>query len=330
MAHQPPIEEPQINNTGNLCPPRNPWHGKHGMYLDLRCCLQHFSPARETDMFAHVLSDIHLEMDTSATKQRDVTWYFDPGNRADTLFLLGDIGKDDEESYRAFLASCCEKYQKIFLVLGNHEVYGSSFEETVARARELCRDCCSGKLVLLERDTYDLPGLDIRIAGTTLWSHVTEEQMSSIGCFIADFHAIQGWTVAENNRVHASSLQWLAEEALRALADNKKLIVMTHHAPLLRSCHSKHLGSPLSSAFETDLSEFIKANGHIKLWLHGHTHHSDARMVGNALVLSNQYGYAADTDARETFDPMLKIDLAGLVKSPCVSGPLGRANTTSL
>ena len=260
-------------------------------------------------MFAHVLSDIHLELDKCAAKQ-DISNYFDSSNKADYLFLLGDIGKDYEDSYTAFLTSCTNKYQKVFLIAGNHDFFSSSIEKTVGRLRKMCKD--NDKLVFLNNDTYDIPNSDIRIAGTTLWSEVVEDQASDIRCFIADYRAIKEWSVEHNNYTHAQSVKWLKKENDRAKVDSKKLIVMTHHAPLLQSCHPKHLGSPLSSAFETDLSQLIRANEHIKLWLHGHTHHSDVRTIGKTIVLSNQYGYFGEKDAHEKFNPKLRIDLSKL------------------
>jgi predicted phosphodiesterase len=261
-------------------------------------------------MFAHVLSDIHLEMD-KCPATHDISNYFSPVNKADYLFLLGDIGVPHEDSYSKFLQSCTRKYQKVFMVAGNHEMYHTTgedtVEDTVSKLREICTE--NEKLVFLDKETYDLPGLNIRIAGTTLWSRVTEAQMSDIRCFISDYRAIKGWTVEHNNYVHANCVQWLKMETEKAKQDGKKLVIMTHHAPLLNSCHPKHMGSPLSSAYETDLSELIKVNPHISLWLHGHTHHSEARTVGSTTVLSNQCGYSADKDAKASFNPDLRIDL---------------------
>lgn len=258
-------------------------------------------------MFAHVLSDIHLEMDKCPAKQ-DISNYFDPvTNKASFIFLLGDIGNPNEDSYRKFLRSCTTCYQKVFIVAGNHEMYHDTVEDTVAKLRELCKE--NDKLVFLDDSTYDLPEQNLRIAGTTLWSKVTDEQMPNIRCFISDYRAIKGWSVEHNNRVHANCVDWLKKETEKAKQDGTKLLIMTHHAPLTHSCHPKHTGSPLSSAFETDLSQLIASNPHISFWLHGHTHHSQSRTIGSTTVLSNQFGYEADIDAKTSFCHDLRIDL---------------------
>lgn len=257
-------------------------------------------------MFAHVLSDVHLEMDTSCPEKHDISNYFSPTNKADYLFLLGDIGNPFQDTYLHFLQSCINYgYKKIFIIAGNHEMYNNTVEDAVVKLHELCKD--NDTLVFLNESTYDLPELNLRIAGTTLWSKVVDEQMSNVRCFISDHRAIKGWSVEHNNNTHANCVEWLKKETERAEHDGKKLIIMTHHAPLLNSCHPKHIGSVLSSAFEIDLSRFIVSNPHITLWLYGHTHYSQARTIGSTTVLSNQYGYVADKDAKGSFNPDLHI-----------------------
>lgn len=261
---------------------------------------------RKEKMLAHIVSDIHLEM--NKTPITNVSDLFEKDNIADVIFLSGDIGNVCEDSYWAFLTSCSETYQTVFVILGNHEAYGTTLEKAVRTIRERSKD--RNNIVFLNKDTYDLEELGIRIAGTTLWSHVVGEQRSDIGCFISDHRAIRDWSVEHNNVAHAGCLKWLEKEIDRARADGKKLVIMTHHAPLLKSCHAKHLGSPLSSAFETDLSALIIANPHIRLWIYGHTHFSDARKIGETLVLSNQRGYAGENSIG--FDRALCVDLSNL------------------
>lgn len=258
-------------------------------------------------MLAHILSDIHLEMDKSGSQveKTDIKYYFDESSQADILFLLGDIGNVYQDRYWNFMRSCSKRYKKVFVILGNHEMYGTCVENAVKKMREQCKTM--DNVVFLNKDTYDIDHLGIRIAGTTLWSHVEDEQMSDIRCFISDHRAILGWSVEENNCTHATSLKWLKREIDRARVDEKKLIIMTHHAPLLNSCHPKHRGSPLSSAFQTDLSDLIRANPHICMWMYGHTHHTDKRKIGETLVISNQHGYSGED---VYFDRSLVIDLA--------------------
>lgn len=101
-------------------------------------------------MLAHILSDIHLEMDkNSNTEKTDIIYYFD--NQADILFLLGDIGNVYEDRYWNFIRSCADRYKKVFVILGNHEMYGTCVENAVKKMREQCKTI--DNVVFLNRDT---------------------------------------------------------------------------------------------------------------------------------------------------------------------------------
>lgn len=90
------------------------------------------SPPPPSPLFQY-MSDLHLEVG-----QQYLTFDFDP--RAPYLILAGDIGRlVDYESYLAFLRKQMARYERVFLVLGNHEFYGTSFEAGVARARAAWR-----------------------------------------------------------------------------------------------------------------------------------------------------------------------------------------------
>jgi predicted phosphohydrolase len=227
------------------------------------------------------------------------------------LFLPGDLGNPRDATYEAFLASCAKRYGTVFLVLGNHEFYGSSIKCTVDGVREICAR--HHNVILLHNETHDIPGTGIRIAGTTLWSRVDEAQKDAVECFIADYRRIEDWYVERNNAMHLECVQWLVREAERARVDGVRLVVMTHHAPYTKSGHPRHWGLPLSSAFETDLTWLIHANPHILAWMHGHTHYSGVRTICKTMVISNQYGFPWERalgKEHDAFNPAMEI--AGL------------------
>lgn len=67
-----------------------------------------------------IMSDLHLEFGRSYE-----SFSFKP--TAPYLALLGDIGRTIDEPYFAFLGMLLTNYDKVFLVMGNHEGYGSSY-----------------------------------------------------------------------------------------------------------------------------------------------------------------------------------------------------------
>ena len=57
---------------------------------------------------------------------------------------------------------------QVFLILGNHELYGSSYSNARRRVAEICAK--RPNLHLLDRNSYLVPGTNVRIIGATLVS----------------------------------------------------------------------------------------------------------------------------------------------------------------
>lgn len=83
-------------------------------------------------------------------------------------------------------------------------------------------------------------------------------------------------------------------------------MVITHHAPTLRSLEeSPHAGSLLDAAFANHWEDLMGGD-RVALWVHGHTHTSvDFEMAGTRVV-SNQRGYPGEESG---FQPLLVIEL---------------------
>ena len=91
-----------------------------------------------------VLSDLHLEVG-----QQYPT--FDFPTTAPNLILAGDIGLlSNYEAYLDFLHNQTERYDRVFLVLGNHELYGLDFATALSTAKKLEKEPrLGGKLSFL-------------------------------------------------------------------------------------------------------------------------------------------------------------------------------------
>lgn len=124
-----------------------------------------------------VVSDIHLE----SPKAYDI---FEIVPRAPHLALLGDIGYVfHKQEYFDFLRRHLLKFRTIFLVLGNHEPWHSTwdatkeairgFETQISQERQSSANL--GAFVLLDRTVYHLAeenGKSVAILGCTLFSRV--------------------------------------------------------------------------------------------------------------------------------------------------------------
>lgn len=72
---------------------------------------------------------------------------------------------------------------------------------------------------------------------------------------------------------------------------NKKVVIITHHAPSVKSIHAKYLSGYANACYASNLEQFILDNPNIKLWIHGHVHNNFDYMVGDCRVVCNPRGY---------------------------------------
>lgn len=240
-----------------------------------------------------VLSDLHLEINEQYL-------YFEIPVCAKHLILGGDVGRlMDYDNYRDFLQKQTDRFELVFLILGNHEFYHDTFAAGLQKSRQLEQEpSLNGRLILLHRGRYDIPESHVTILSCTLWSKVPDKAGDIVRSKIQDFKKIQDWTVDDHNGSHQSDLAWLLSEMESIQSKNKtqkrkrSILVVTHHAPSLQNTSSpQHANNPWSSAFATDiLSEISKSSG-IKFWVFGHTHYTTEFKVQGIRVVSNQRGY---------------------------------------
>ncbi|KAB8213095.1 hypothetical protein BDV33DRAFT_197103 [Aspergillus novoparasiticus] len=220
-----------------------------------------------------ILSDLHLESPAAYDM-----FNIDP--KAPFLALLGDVGYVKDEGFFLFLRKQLAKFRVVFLVLGNHEAYHSSWAETKSNMQRFKdtidassgRGEALGKFILLDRTRYDISPT-VTILGCTLFSQVAPEQKESVSFGLNDFYHVRD-----------------------CFEPGRKVIVLTHFCP---STHQnvidpKHTNSKLSSGFMTDLSsEPCWQQKIVALWGFGHTHlNCDFRDPATGKrVISNQRGY---------------------------------------
>lgn len=238
-----------------------------------------------------ILSDLHLEINQQYTA-------FEVPVCSKYLVLAGDIGRlQDYDNYLSFLQMQAASFEKVFLVLGNHEFYGGSFESGHEKATRLAQEpSLNGRVVLLHQQRHDIPNSDITILGCTLWSHVPEESRDIAQYKIQDFHQIKDWKIDQHNAAHQSDLAWLQNEIQtihqksQTQSSTRSVVVVTHHAPSLqRTSRPEHEKNPWSVAFGTDLLS-QRWEG-VKVWVFGHTHYTTEFKQRGIRIVSNQRGY---------------------------------------
>ncbi|KAL4723862.1 hypothetical protein ACLX1H_009507 [Fusarium chlamydosporum] len=221
-----------------------------------------------------IMSDLHLELNRQYAT-------FDFPVKAPFLILGGDIGRMiDYDMFLPFLARQTARFEKVFLVLGNHEFYEMSYDEGIAKARQLEKEeTLGGKLVLLDRNRWDDPDSKLTIVGATLWSKIDSSAAEIVTLRVSDFKKISGWSVARHNEHHDRDLAYLSK-TVTELSDlpsesQRTVLVVTHHAPCVAgSSKPAHANAPFRSAFSTDIIQAREFAKGVAVWMFGHTHYT--------------------------------------------------------
>jgi Calcineurin-like phosphoesterase len=245
-----------------------------------------------------IISDLHMELPAAYS-------IFEIEPKAPYLALLGDIGYVKDAGFFDFLRKQLRAFQLVFLVLGNHEPYHSSWTDAISEVMRFqaesqaafARGETSGQLILLNRTRYDLSP-SVTILGCTLFSRVTEAQTEMVSFGLNDFYYIKDWTIETHREAHLADLAWLNGEidSISRSEPERSIVVLTHYCPLTddKVVDPKHRDSKISSGFMSDLSsEPCWTREAVKLWAFGHTHFNSDFVdpPSGKRVLSNQMGY---------------------------------------
>jgi predicted phosphodiesterase len=249
----------------------------------------------------YVLSDLHLE------RQH----FTPPPVDADVIVLAGDIsvGTRGMEWARELADG-----RTVLYVVGNHEFYGHALPGLI---EELRASAAGSSIHVLENEELVVDG--VRFLGCTLWSDFEfdgvdrrAEAMALCERVVNDYGRISigsdGRPLApdDTRRIHLTSRAWL--DARLAQSYPGPTVVVTHHAPLIRTRPSSPLLRALAGAFASDVTELMGGD-RVALWIFGHTHRVADLELRGTRVISNPRGYPHQPVAG--FDPAYVIEVDG-------------------
>ncbi len=245
-------------------------------------------------MRIYLLSDLHNEFDPFTPEQLD----------CDVVILAGDIdlkARGVEWAKQSFSVP-------VLYVPGNHEFYGGHLTHTLEKLRAVQDD----RVRVLDRDEVILAG--VRFLGAIMWTDFAATGNPHIAAFSAqnalnDFRQIR----AENyRRIRPADLIALAVKTKDWLRDRLSepfdgpTVVITHHAPTLRSLQDNpHAGTHLDAAFANRWEDLMSGD-QVALWVHGHSHTAVDYEVAGTRVVSNPRGYPGEETG---FGPDLVIEV---------------------
>jgi predicted phosphodiesterase len=254
-------------------------------------------------MKLHILSDLHLNVADFAA----------PATDADVVILAGDIARPAKASAWAKALG-----KPVVYVPGNHEFYGGSIDGTV---RELREACAGSNVHVLNRDAVVLDG--VRFLGAVLWTdfaiftdpETRARAIAEAQSVVLDFTRIRADSLCErpfspedSAVLFRDAAQWL--DARLSEPFDGPTVVVTHHAPSLRSVHPRFEGSLLNACFVSD-AEHLLAGARADLWIHGHLHDSFDYVAQGTRVLCNPRGYAkGGVNENEAFDPGFTVSVS--------------------
>lgn len=245
-------------------------------------------------MRIHLLSDLHNEFGPFTPQPVD----------CDVVILAGDIDVK---------ARAVEWARQVFsgpvlYVLGNHEFYGGHLSHTLQKMRAAQDD----RVRVLERDEVILGG--VRFLGATMWTDFSATGNTPMACLSAqnamnDFRQIrtEGYRRIRPADLVARSLQtkdWLRMKLAQPFAG--PTVVITHHAPTLRSLQGGPLADTHMAAAYANRWEDLMGGERMALWVHGHSHRAVDYEVAGTRVLCNPRGYPGEETG---FRPDLLIEL---------------------
>lgn len=195
-------------------------------------------------------SDLHLEKRSSIPRIQQV---------ADTLLLAGDIGHPNTEIYKEFFSLYSLKYEKIFIVDGNHE-----WDKGIPNPKRFQH---LNNVFLLDNSHILLDNKWI-IVGTTLWTQTTQQQKNQ------------------------KAINYL-NHILDSNDPELKMIILTHHLPswdLITPFYQKKYPEKTLSRFANHLDYLFHKPNAPWLWVCGHSHCKLEKKLGRTQCVINTFG----------------------------------------
>jgi len=235
-----------------------------------------------------------------------------PENDADIVILAGDISRPAQAiSWAAGID------KPVLYVAGNHEFYGSGMGRTTAQLRN---HAAGTRIRILDNEAVVLSG--VRFLGTTLWSDFNldgagmarKDAITQALKLVRDFHRIESdtqpgskLTPGEMEALFVRNRAWLRDRLDEPF--DGPTVVVTHHAPSMKSIHPRFALSPINTCFVSN-SEYLMDRSRVDLWIHGHTHDSFDYYVNGTRVVCNSRGYVLNgVIENAAFDPDLVVEV---------------------
>jgi UDP-2,3-diacylglucosamine pyrophosphatase LpxH len=242
------------------------------------------------------VTDAHLEWLSEGPETNHLAIFLKTlsDSETDGIIISGDISTSQQIKYH--LKKFAQLPMPVYFVLGNHDIYGSSFDYVHRMVRASVKEhknltwLTEAQPIPLTDDTY--------LIGHDGWADGRAGMGQKSGLLINDYRAISDFRGLSVGSVF-SQMQTAADIASRRLAAQirnigaKHIIVVTHAPPFLKAC--LYQGKPTEDNFAPHFSnirmgerlEKAAANSGARLSiLCGHTHDEARVNINNQITVS--------------------------------------------
>jgi predicted MPP superfamily phosphohydrolase len=228
------------------------------------------------------ISDIHLEflhIEEVKSRIRKIIPI------APIIILAGDIGNPfgKNNHYELFIEEMSKKFEKVFLISGNHEYYHNDINNVEERIKLITSKYSNVSYLQNSYEDYN----NIRWIGSTLWSH-----LESPTKFINDVSTIHNMTVDKYNTLHNTAVESIGE---MIKGSELQCIVITHHMPSYQLIDKKYYDDNYNMWFACHLDYMMEEHQNKILgWFYGHTHTVNNTIINGVVTLCNPIGYKGE------------------------------------
>jgi len=262
-----------------------------------------------------IYSDLHL--DSYWVNGRWVEKWYPPFHKDDkqtTLILAGDLWIGVHFIFSggsSWIEGMSRRFKQVLIVLGNHDYWpcsnGLSIKDGGRKCNELLGQMGIFNVKVLDCDTH--ADEEVLFVGCTLWTDMRSRDpltMFNFSHYMGEADAtivfddfgngmkFSSERFVETHERHKAYIKLIAEQNR-----DKKIVVITHHVPLTSVGNPAFTKDLASGYYESDLSELILDNPHIKLWAYGHTHYQNDVLVGETRMINNCVGYKGQEFERQ-------------------------------
>lgn len=251
-----------------------------------------------------LVSDLHIDINDEILSERSFG-FIDNLKQTDVLLIAGDTCGDANKT-KEFMNSLEKKLSrrkniKVYFTTGNHEPYDYDINGlTIKDINDMFHNefgkNLNKKVTFLQGEAVELGNYIIfgGILGTDFRLNNNPEYMiRNIPLMINDFR----YCYNGSGKLKPDYYIKTFDKTIAKLEDvcnkypNKNIVVFTHFAPSAKSINVEYRNSIYNPFYASRLDDFIKKHENIKVWCHGHTHHSFNYKIGKCKILCKPYGY---------------------------------------